>query len=202
MLTPNIKFDTVKAVCNEQKQCNGFTADFCVYVDGNAPSGGTYRPDVRLIIASMYPNRTGLKILAEPPPCALRPRGPSGISVSSRSPTTRHCSTGTPKQRAGGLNHHRRRLARDQFDLFACGRFERGNDAGAIGNLAALDRAGAVGIGRHKMRAVELDGLEGNVPLAIVKRAVECGDDVINLGRVLRQCRPAWRISSRAAARR
>ncbi len=62
---PNIKFATVKAVCNEQKQCSGFTADFCVYVDGNAPSGGTYEPDVRLIIASMYPNRTGLKILTE-----------------------------------------------------------------------------------------------------------------------------------------
>ena len=61
---PNIKFKTVMADCNKDtKQCKGFTADFCVYVDGGAPPGGIYNTDVILIIASAYPNGTGVHLL-------------------------------------------------------------------------------------------------------------------------------------------
>jgi len=52
---PNIKFRTVLADCNEDQQCKGFTADFCVYVDGGAPPGGSYETEVSLIVASAYP---------------------------------------------------------------------------------------------------------------------------------------------------
>ena len=82
---------------------------------------------------------------------------------------------------ASCLDHHRRGFARDQLDLFARGRLQSGDDAGAIGDFTSINRAGAVGVGRHKVGAVELVRLEANVPLAIVERAVERGDDVINL---------------------
>ena len=52
---PNIKFRTVLSDCNKDKQCKGFTADFCVYIDGSAPPGGTYETEVSLIVASAYP---------------------------------------------------------------------------------------------------------------------------------------------------
>lgn len=50
--------------CNKENQCKGFTADFCVYVDGNAPPGGTYETQLTMIIVSAYPNGTGQKLLA------------------------------------------------------------------------------------------------------------------------------------------
>ena len=62
---PNIKLQTVKALCDAQNQCRGFTADFCVYVDGNAPSGGTYESVLNLVIFSALPNGSGRKVLAE-----------------------------------------------------------------------------------------------------------------------------------------
>lgn len=52
---PNIKFRTVLADCDKENRCKGFTADFCVYVDGGAPPGGTYETEVSLLIASAYP---------------------------------------------------------------------------------------------------------------------------------------------------
>jgi hypothetical protein len=62
---PNIKFETVKGICNADKQCRGFTADFCVYVDGNAPSGATHETVVTLIIASAFKGGAGLHLLAD-----------------------------------------------------------------------------------------------------------------------------------------
>jgi hypothetical protein len=62
---PNIKFETVKALCSADKQCRGFTADFCVYVTGDAPSGAMHETVVTLIIASMFKNQTGVHILAD-----------------------------------------------------------------------------------------------------------------------------------------
>lgn len=51
---PNIRFQTVLSDCNKDRQCKGFTADFCVYVDGSAPNG-TVETEVTLLIASAYP---------------------------------------------------------------------------------------------------------------------------------------------------
>jgi hypothetical protein len=62
---PNIKFQTVLSDCTKDRQCKGFTADFCVYVDGGAPQGGPYETEVILMIASMYPNRTGVHMLGQ-----------------------------------------------------------------------------------------------------------------------------------------
>jgi hypothetical protein len=65
---PNIKLKTVLSDCNKDtKQCRGFTADFCVYVDGGAPQGGTYNTELTMIIVSAYPNGTGLRLLARFP---------------------------------------------------------------------------------------------------------------------------------------
>ena len=62
---PNIKFETVKAICNAANQCRGFTADFCVYVSGSAPKGATHETVATIIIASMFKNRSGVHILAD-----------------------------------------------------------------------------------------------------------------------------------------
>ena len=62
---PGIKPATARGICNEQKQCQGFTADFCVYVDGGAPSGGTYESVADVIIFSAFKNGSGVKILSE-----------------------------------------------------------------------------------------------------------------------------------------
>ena len=62
---PNIKFETVKAVCNADNQCRGFTADFCVYVNASAPQGATHETVATIIIASMLKNRSGVHILAD-----------------------------------------------------------------------------------------------------------------------------------------
>jgi hypothetical protein len=62
---PNIKLETAKAICNAQQQCQGLTADFCVYVDGNAPLGGPYDSVLHLIIFSQMGNRSGTHIITE-----------------------------------------------------------------------------------------------------------------------------------------
>ena len=61
---PNIKLKTAMSDCNKENQCKGFTADFCVYVDGGAPPGGTYNTELTMIIVSAYPNGTGPRLLA------------------------------------------------------------------------------------------------------------------------------------------
>lgn len=62
---PNIKIQTAKGICDDQQQCTGFTADFCVYVTGDAPSGGTYESVLDLVIVSALPDGSGQKLLAE-----------------------------------------------------------------------------------------------------------------------------------------
>ncbi len=62
---PNIKLQTARARCNAQNQCQGLTADFCVYVDGDAPPGGTYESVLDLVIYSALPDGSGQRILAE-----------------------------------------------------------------------------------------------------------------------------------------
>ena len=51
---PNIRFQTVMSDCGKDNQCKGFTADFCVYVDGSAPNG-VVETEVTLLIASALP---------------------------------------------------------------------------------------------------------------------------------------------------
>ncbi len=60
---PNIKLQTAKGLCDEQNMCKGLSADFCVYVDANAPAGGTYESVLTLVIASG--TKTNVGILAE-----------------------------------------------------------------------------------------------------------------------------------------
>jgi hypothetical protein len=62
---PNIKIETARGICNDQKQCSGFTAVFCVYVTGDAPSGGTYESVLDLVIISANPDGSGQNLLAE-----------------------------------------------------------------------------------------------------------------------------------------
>lgn len=62
---PNIKIQTAEGICNDQNQCEGFRADFCVYVDGNAPPGGTYESILTLIIFSAFPDGGGQHLIAE-----------------------------------------------------------------------------------------------------------------------------------------
>ncbi len=63
---PNIKIQTAKGVCDDQKQCQGFTADFCVYVDGGAPTGGTFESILTLTIFSAVPDNPGtVKVVTE-----------------------------------------------------------------------------------------------------------------------------------------
>ncbi len=62
---PNIKLQTARGMCNDQNQCEGFRADFCVYVDGNAPAGGTYESILTLVIFSAFPDGGGQHVIAE-----------------------------------------------------------------------------------------------------------------------------------------
>jgi hypothetical protein len=61
---PGIKPSTAQGVCDEKQQCQGFKASFCVYVDGDAPSGD-YESIAHVIVFSQLANNTGLNILAE-----------------------------------------------------------------------------------------------------------------------------------------
>ena len=73
---PNIKLNTVKALCDETRwcylrpligsprargpaaycrenmMCKGFSADFCVYIDPNSPSGEKTETIVTILVAS------------------------------------------------------------------------------------------------------------------------------------------------------
>lgn len=72
---PYVKFDTVRALCDERKcylrplkgprgargpaayckenmMCKGFSADFCVYIDPNSPSGEKTETTVTILVAS------------------------------------------------------------------------------------------------------------------------------------------------------
>ncbi len=62
---PNIKLDTVKAICNDQNQCRGFSADFCVWISPGAPSNETTTTVLTLLIFSGLASGGGAKDLAK-----------------------------------------------------------------------------------------------------------------------------------------
>lgn len=60
---PSIK--TARPVCDEQNQCWGLVADFCVFVNAGAVSGVTYESVVHLVIYSAFSDGSGQHVLSE-----------------------------------------------------------------------------------------------------------------------------------------
>ncbi len=70
------------------------------------------------------------------------------------------------------------------FHLFSGRCLKRRDHPGRVGYFSPIDWTGTIGIGGDKVRTTP-DCLKTDVQLLIIKRAIECSDDVLNLAGVI-----------------